>query len=75
MKKATLLKVLNPVLMLLAFVQLVTIVFLLITYIEMVAEIHKWNGIALVMAALAHLILNWNWVVSTYFRKKKPRTA
>lgn len=30
---------------------------------------HKWTGLALIIVLIVHLMFNWNWVASTYFKK------
>jgi hypothetical protein len=36
--------------------------------------LHEGGGIALAILVLLHLILNWNWVKATYFKRAAPAT-
>ena len=64
-------KILNPVLILSAFVQIASTVIRAIHYTELMNNIHQVNGWILIGIILLHLILNWNWVKSVLFARKK----
>ena len=38
---------------------------------ETVYQIHTTAGLVFVVLAILHMILNFNWFVTTYFKKKK----
>lgn len=69
--KMKLLKIVNPILALLILDQLVTVILLKFSYSEIVSEIHEWNGIALFAVISFHIFLNWAWIRSNIFSKKK----
>ena len=70
MNKNKLLKVVNPVLA-------VSFIMEAVTGIMMAAgkgskttfEIHKHNGVLLIILVAAHLYLNWDWIKASFFRK------
>jgi hypothetical protein len=73
MKKQTALKVLNPVMLLLVLYQGVTGFFRFSMYGHFKA-VHPIIGALLIAFAFVHLFLNWPWVRSQYFpRKKTPK--
>ena len=69
MKKNTALKILNPILMLLLVNQAVTAIFSVKLPHEIFTILHKGGGTILITLAVLHLILNFNWVKASYFRK------
>ena len=36
---------------------------------EMIAQIHKYNGVALTILVLLHIALNWGWVKSVFIKR------
>lgn len=69
MSRNTALKVVNPILGVLALNQIVTGLFRDVLPDE-AFELHEWCGYLFAGAAVVHVILNWNWVKATFFRKK-----
>ena len=76
MKRLKILKVVN-VLLILDFV-LILISLLFYKYIpgdlngsEVMSEFHELTGMIFIMLGILHLILNFNWIKSSYFNKKK----
>ena len=70
-KKAVILKIINPVLFLLVLIQGLTVLTAkLMTPPEWFWVIHEYNGYAIFAMAILRLILNWNWVKSVLFAKK-----
>ena len=69
MTRNTALKVVNPILGLLVLNQIVTGIFMGFLP-DAALELHEWGGYLFVVAAVAHVALNWNWVKATFFRKK-----
>jgi len=62
MKKLQWLLWINVLLTAAFVVQLLTVVFRDVISIRMFYAIHTWCGRTLLTLAVAHLILNWNWV-------------
>jgi hypothetical protein len=71
LNKASLLKMLNPLLILSALVQLASIIIKAIHYMDWVQNIHEVNGWILMSLVVLHLILNWSWVRSMLLTRKK----
>jgi hypothetical protein len=71
MIKQTLLKFLNPLLPILLICQLITGFFNEQIGYETFEALHPNVGIALAVVALIHVVLNWSWIKSTYFKRKK----
>ena len=69
MKKNTVLKILNPIIALLLLCQASTALLMSALGHGAVEEIHETGGILLALGVLLHLILNWKWVKSSYFKK------
>jgi hypothetical protein len=71
--KVTALKVINLLLAVVAIVQLSTAVCL--TFIpestERIVPIHMAVGFALFVLLLLHIFLNWSWIKSNFFKKKR----
>ena len=70
MKKATFLKVINPILAIAFLLQILSVILKNQISFEIFHIIHGVGGMALTIGGLIHLILNWNWIKSTYFEKK-----
>ena len=70
MKKNTILKIVNPVIALLLLCQVCTALLMILIGHGAVGEFHEIGGIFLALGALLHLILNWNWVKASYFKKR-----
>ena len=74
MDKMKMLKVVNLGLLVVALMQAATIIVMLfeLKFIsdQDIERIHKFNGLALVVLLVAHVVLNFSWLRSSYFRKK-----
>ncbi len=70
MKRNTALKILNPILVVLAVNQAVTVIFLDELPIKAFQIFHKGGGAVLLTLIAVHFILNFNWVRANYFRKR-----
>ena len=71
MKRNTMLKILNPILGLLALNQILTGVFRGALSRETFEIMHEGGGFVFAGAALLHVILNWNWVKANFFRRRQ----
>ncbi len=76
MKKQSLLKFLNFILLIVFF--LVALSMILYRWgseslqgSETMSEIHETSGTVLFFMVILHLVLNWTWIRSTYFKKRK----
>jgi cytochrome b561 len=76
MNKFKLLKVLNPVLFIVFVIQALTaldMVFdLNFVNTQLVFNIHKYNGLLLIVLIAFHIFLNWAWVKANIFKKQNP---
>jgi hypothetical protein len=70
MKRNEALKVLNPILGLLALSQILTGVLRGFLTRETFLAVHRATGLAFAAAALLHVVLNWNWIKASYFKGK-----
>jgi hypothetical protein len=71
MNKLSLLKVLNPLLVLSFLLQAVTVVFIMLrTGPEWTIKVHIYNGLAFLALALVHVMLNWGWIKANMFKRK-----
>ena len=66
----TVLKILNPLLGLAVLSQIITGVIHGILPRDLFETLHMAGGIAVAAAATLHIILNWNWIKSNYFRSR-----
>jgi len=69
MKKNTMLKILNLILLVLFVNQAVTVLFLAKLSRETFEVLHKGGGAILLVLIAIHFILNLNWVKASYFPK------
>jgi hypothetical protein len=69
MRKNTVLKILNLILLVLFVNQVVTVLFLTKLSHEAFVLFHKGGGAILLGLILVHFILNFNWVKASYFPK------
>jgi heme A synthase len=69
MKKNTVLKIINPILLVLIVNQAVTGLLHLKLSPDTFETLHEGGGMILVGLAVVHLILNFNWIKASYFRK------
>ena len=70
MTKVTALKILNPILALLFINQATTGLLADELPREAFEILHEGGGYCLIAAVVLHVVLNWNWVKATFFRKK-----
>lgn len=74
MTKVKMLKIVNPLMILSAFIQMVGGILLFFSIIfPFLVEIHAYNGLTLTALIVIHFILNWTWVKNTFFAKKTPQ--
>lgn len=73
MGKASVLKIVNPVIALLLLCQVCTALLMITLGDEGFETIHKTGGILLAGGVLLHLSLNWNWVKTSYFAGSRKR--
>ncbi len=69
MKRNSALKVLNPILGVLLVSQIATGLFGASIPYETFETVHEGGGILLGVVVVLHVILNWNWIRASYFRK------
>jgi heme A synthase len=69
MKKNTILKITNPVLLILVISQVLSGMFAMKLNGEQFEIIHKGGGMILLALVIFHLILNFNWIKASYFKK------
>jgi len=69
MKRNTLHKILNPILIVLFINQAVTVLFLDELPVRAFQIFHKGGGAVLLVLIAVHFILNFNWVKANYFVK------
>lgn len=72
MKRAAALKVLNPLIAVLALSQVLTGVLHDFIPKDAFEAVHKAGGLSFAAAALLHVILNWSWVRANYFAGGPP---
>ena len=70
MTKATALKILNPILALLFLNQAATGLLADELPREAFEILHEGGAYLLIATVVLHVVLNWNWVMATFFRKK-----
>lgn len=68
--KKFVLKVLNPIIALLLLNQVSTALISGALSRELFEKIHETGGFLLFLGVVIHLLLNWNWVKTTYLKKK-----
>jgi Domain of unknown function (DUF4405) len=73
--KVVVLKITNPVLAVAAAAQAVTGMMMSLFSesipFGLVRQLHLYTGYILIALIIIHMVLNWTWVKSTFFRKKK----
>lgn len=70
MKKATVLKVINPLLALALIVQVLSVILQDQMDYELFHTLHTIGGAGLVFGSAIHFFLNWGWVRNSYFKKR-----
>ncbi len=69
MKKNTILKITNPILLVLSVSQVLTGIFAMSLSEEVFDIFHRDTGTILLVLILLHVVLNFNWIKASYFRK------
>ena len=69
MKRNYILKILNPVLAVLFLNQILTGILHDAIPKEAYEFLHEGGGISFAVAAVLHVILNWNWVKTNFYRR------
>ncbi|HOV33319.1 MAG TPA: DUF4405 domain-containing protein [Candidatus Hydrogenedens sp.] len=69
MKKSKMLKITNIVLLLLFVNQALSGLFNDFISRGLFELLHEFGGIVLIITVLIHLILNWGWIRSTFFKR------
>ncbi len=69
MKRNTMLKILNPILGLLLISQMLSGIFRRGLTHEQFEILHKFGGFVLTGAVVLHVILNWNWIKGSFFKR------
>ena len=70
MKRNSAFRILNPVIAILFLNQILTGLLNGVIPKKTYESIHGGGGILFAIAAVAHIILNWNWVKANFFKKK-----
>lgn len=72
MNRVKILKILNPLLGLVFLIQVFTIICLKFEIpINSILQLHEMNAYAFITIILLHIIFNWNWIQTHYFKAKK----
>ncbi|HTY08681.1 MAG TPA: hypothetical protein VMF29_05910 [Candidatus Edwardsbacteria bacterium] len=74
MNKVKALKILNPIVALLFLAQMVSALLILLAGDAFIPA-HLIGGGCLVLAGIAHLVLNWGWVKMQYFKKQRTMNS
>lgn len=69
MKKTSILKIINPLLFIIALLQAVTGAIYFLGGNGLNSIIHMIGGAVMAGLAVIHIFLNWGWVKSNYFNK------
>jgi hypothetical protein len=73
MDKNILLKVVNPLLAILMLNQPFSGLLSSVTDWDIFESLHVGGGILLVLVAVVHLMLNWRWVTTNFFKNSKKQ--
>ena len=73
MDKNTVLKVVNPILAILMLNQPFSALLSAVTGWDVFESLHIGGGILLVLSAGVHLMLNWRWVTTNFFKNNKKQ--
>ena len=75
MNKIVLLKITNPFLFISMLAQVCTGIILFFDLFtgrprlfEMIAQIHRYNGVVLAALVVVHLLLNWGWIKAQFLK-------
>ena len=69
MRKQVWLKIVNPLLLLALAVQAITGLGMMLFDWDAVHELHEANGLAVVVLAAVHIMLNWQWFRAAFRRR------
>jgi len=69
MNRTNMLKYINPIIAILIVSQLISALLSDILPKEIFEAWHKGGGLLLFIGIIVHLVLNWGWVKSTYFKR------
>ena len=72
MSRNAILKVLNPIIGIMLLSQILTGIFGRQIPHWAFENFHRHSGGILGIVVLFHIILNWNWIKASYFRKSSP---
>jgi protein-S-isoprenylcysteine O-methyltransferase Ste14 len=75
MNKNSVLKIVNPVLAILMLNQPFSALLYSVTDWDAFESLHIGGGILLVVLAAVHLMLNWKWVTTNFFKNDKTKKA
>jgi len=73
MRKNTALKILNPVLALLALAQLLSGTLHALLPRDVFGVVHPWGGALLAACIALHVTLNWSWVSANFLKKPQAK--
>jgi len=74
MIKVLALRVVNMALLFSFILQAVTSIVMLLKiklpHLQLVFEVHEYNGLLMIIAASMHIALNWGWIKANFFKKR-----
>ena len=74
MNKAVVLRIVNIALFFSFIIQAITASVMLFRintpYLQLISEVHEYNGIFLIIAVVVHIALNWGWIRTNFFKKR-----
>lgn len=74
MNKAVVLRIVNIALFFSFIIQTITASVMLFRintpYLQLISEVHEYNGIFLIIAVITHIVLNWGWIKANFFKKR-----
>jgi len=41
-----------------------------VPHMQLVFEVHEYNGMLMIVAAAMHVVLNWGWLKANFFKKR-----
>jgi hypothetical protein len=69
MSKKTSLKIINIIIALLIINQAITAIFSGLIGPDLFEILHEGGGVILLMGVILHIVLNWGWVRSSFFKR------
>ncbi|MCX5679364.1 MAG: hypothetical protein NTZ95_01655 [Candidatus Omnitrophica bacterium] len=74
MNKPVVLRVVNTVLFFSFILQAITIAIIILKirlpHMQLVFEVHEYNGLFMIIVAAIHITLNWGWIKASFFKKQ-----